>query len=241
MIHGNFNAGEPVEIPNFVQPLPLGRQKLRIIKVVSRDRSKDQTSVNLTYLVGSLQHRGTGFLRLNFKPEYLTPFFVIGVANNNPVIAEKDKTRARIVLQALKKLMLWGGKEAQFVAPGFDDESLVGTEFEGTIVHGYLDDDGRHTKRAGKDGTPEYFLTGDDKKPVQVGPETFDPDQAQAEVRYIAAPPKPKKDAADASDFQESAEAGDEYLPAENEGSTDEEPEMGQSPDDDEQGVGVVL
>lgn len=195
------------QIPDSVDKinLPLGRQRLKIVKILREGTSKDGASINVSYLVASADQgvRGTAFFRFNFRhqpfnvgnevlPSYLDATFpnegmkrLEKIADGETQAAEparKELTRARIALSTLKRVNVLAGLGPVL---GYDSQRWLGTEFEGIITH--VDRSG-NKMRLNKDGKAEFV----NKKGQPIPANIFDEDSANAEVTTIFAAPKDK-------------------------------------------------
>lgn len=185
--------------------LPLGKQRLKIVKIVKEGPSKDKQSINVNFLIASPTAgvKGTAFFRFNFRH---VPFKIGGdqfgsylhtnfptdglaaiekIANSGNQFAAQAKSelfRARIALSTLKKLNVWSGVGNVL---GFDSTKWVGVEFDGSITYA---DKTKKTLRQDKDGKLTCY---DKAKKEEVPVKLFDETQATAEVSSVYAQPKP--------------------------------------------------
>lgn len=202
-IYGSLQ-GPPIPDSVDRENLPLGRQRLRIVKMQKEGPSKNKQSVNVNYLVASADKkvRGTAFFRYNFRH---LPFKLGGIQfgshfdptfptaglqqleklseDSNRGLAEaarKELSRARIALSTLKKMNVIAG-----LGPvhSFTSPAWVGVEFEGIIVYR---DKGGVKARQSREGVVEYV----NKQGEEVPRTMFDEGTATAEVSSIFAAPK---------------------------------------------------
>lgn len=202
-LYGSLQGPQILDSVDYTN-LPLGRQRLRLVRIAREADSKDGASKNVNYLVASADDgvRGTAFFRFNFRhkpfnlgneifPSYLDPTFPTDALKRLERLAEsegsvaagdarKEITRARIALSTLKKINTWAGIGSVLY---LDTRRLIGTEFEGSIQ--YVDRTGNRM-RLDKDGKPEFV----DRKSQPILANTFDADGASAEVFAIFAAPK---------------------------------------------------
>ncbi|MCI0559635.1 MAG: hypothetical protein MN733_14170 [Nitrososphaera sp.] len=234
-VYGSLQ-GPPIPDSVDRENLPLGRQRLRIVKVQKEgpSKNKQQPSINVNYLVVSADRgtRGTAFFRYNFRHKpftvggirfgsYFDPSFPsqglqqleklaesanIGTAE----AARKELNRARIALSTLKKVNTLAG-----LGPvhSFTSPSWVGLEFEGTVV--YRDRAGNKARK-NTDGEVEYV----NKKGEEIKAAMFDETTAVAEISSIFAAPKesdqheaPASEEPEASEETPATETQSEMVP----------------------------
>ena len=131
-VYGSLQ-GPPIPASVDRENLPLGRQRLRVVKMQKEGISKNKQSINVNYLVASADKavRGTAFFRYNFRHiafklggiqfgSYFDPDFpTTGLQrlekmseDSNRSLADsarKELSRARIALSTLKKMNVLSG------------------------------------------------------------------------------------------------------------------------------------
>lgn len=228
-LFGSLNGPSIPQSVHGRESLALGRQRLRIVKLLEENgkESKDGSSLNISFLTVSADQniRGSAFLRYNFRhkpfqlkdgdiilspetfPGYFDPRFIQALDRLQELSTGSHRAIAKAAERELTRAniaLAAANKLNTYAGLGdvlmFDAKRWVGLEFEGNVTHR---DKNNITRRAASSGVEYYSKTL--KK--LVAESDFDETSFSADVTTIYPMPRPQEVTGSSVELVDSAEA----------------------------------